>query len=315
MNIFLDTNTLEDEPHQHAKIRFFLERLKEDINSKNRWTIILNNKNIADLITDSPKIEFKLLNPGKNRISRLWYKYVKLPRVIRKERPQLFFYTSGKLSAIFPIAGTLVEEFRMPVSGWDFQPLDWEEKNAVKKKFTDGREFFLSEINWKDTEKIKFLLKAFSRFKKRQHSNMKLVLLCYGKRSEKASSLIDTYKFRKELHLFDQPATTLSGMLLPAAYALIVLDKQPGNIFPADAMHTMIPVICVDDLGHKMAAEKSVLYFEKNNEDQLTACMMTIFKDENLRSFLIKSGSETVKKLEGSGLVEFLTKNLRMQKP
>ena len=57
-----------------------------------------------------------------------------------------------------------------------FHPVSEEEKTATKNKYTDGKEYFMYAGAIHPRKNLMNLLKAFSVFKKRQQTNMKLVL-------------------------------------------------------------------------------------------------------------------------------------------
>ena len=58
-----------------------------------------------------------------------------------------------------------------------FRPMDWEEKDKFLATFSQGTEYFITECTVLTRQNILSLLKAFSLFKKRQKSGMKLVLV------------------------------------------------------------------------------------------------------------------------------------------
>ena len=57
-----------------------------------------------------------------------------------------------------------------------FQPIDFEKQAAVKEKFTEGKEYFIYIGAIHPRKNLLNLLKAFSIFKRRLKSSMKLVL-------------------------------------------------------------------------------------------------------------------------------------------
>ena len=57
-----------------------------------------------------------------------------------------------------------------------FRPFTWTEKESWKDSFTEGREYFLYVGSVHPRKNLINLLKAFSGFKKRQKTNMQLVI-------------------------------------------------------------------------------------------------------------------------------------------
>ena len=54
--------------------------------------------------------------------------------------------------------------------------MDWEEKELIKEKYADGKAYFLFSGDINQRSNLINLLKAFSFFKKRQKSNMLLLI-------------------------------------------------------------------------------------------------------------------------------------------
>ncbi|HEX8313608.1 MAG TPA: glycosyltransferase, partial [Flavisolibacter sp.] len=78
-----------------------------------------------------------------------------------------------------------------------FQPTGYEEQNAVKDKYTGGTEYFLYVGAIHPRKNLVNLLKAFSIFKRRLQSSMKLVLV--GRLAWKNNAfleLLKTYKYK-----------------------------------------------------------------------------------------------------------------------
>ena len=57
------------------------------------------------------------------------------------------------------------------------EPISFEKREKVKEEYADGNEFFLHAGNINEDKNLMNLLKAFSAFKKRQRSNMQLLII------------------------------------------------------------------------------------------------------------------------------------------
>ena len=73
-----------------------------------------------------------------------------------------------------------------------FDPLDWGSRDATKASYADGREYFLFVGGVHPRKNLMNLLKAFSLFKKWQHSNMKLLIV--GRLAWQYSDIIEKLK-------------------------------------------------------------------------------------------------------------------------
>ncbi|MEI9807187.1 MAG: glycosyltransferase [Bacteroidota bacterium] len=73
-----------------------------------------------------------------------------------------------------------------------FQPVTDAEKEAVKNKYTEGRNILYTQALYTREKNLMNLLKAFSIFKRKQKSNWKLVLA--GRLAWKYKSFIESLK-------------------------------------------------------------------------------------------------------------------------
>jgi glycosyltransferase involved in cell wall biosynthesis len=171
-------------------------------------------------------------------------------------------------------------------------PLEISEKEQLKQHFSAGKEYFFTAAgNARETQIIE-LLKAFSLFKKRQLSNLQLVIAgtVTGGLREKMKS----YKYGQDVHWVgpgdDSP--------MPAAYA--VLFPFTGNSLGAsllDAWKARVPaLVAAGSRLHEMAgaaygiAQDAALVAPSTDPAAWAAHMMSVYKDETLRSALIQRG-------------------------
>ncbi len=103
----------------------------------------------------------------------------------------------------------------------NLQPMDWQEKEAIKEKYSEGKEFFLYSMTKENPIDLFVLLKAFSLFKKRQQSNMQLLLA--GETKWFPNNFIEklaTYKYRNEIKILDGLREDAIFNLTASAYCL-----------------------------------------------------------------------------------------------
>lgn len=138
-----------------------------------------------------------------------------------------------------------------------------------------------------------YLLKAFSLFKKRQQSSMKLVL--------SASSLLfipsfkeklSTYKYRNAVEIL--PLNTLEEQMKEESisFAFIALDPQGDySIWQQKAVQLKVPLLINQTAAPNSTTDLPLLPFSAEVVQSLADQMMLIYKDENLRSNLINTTS------------------------
>ena len=179
----------------------------------------------------------------------------------------------------------------IPAAGEGFRPTDFDEKEAVKDAYTSGKEFFLYSGEITEPGKLVKLLKAFSFFKKRQKSNMQLVIAT-GTATAPGSfiALLETYKYRAEVKLFyDLPDTEMTR-LMAAAYCFVY--PAPAECFPRSVMQAIqceTPMILSHDGLMKEIALEAAVYVDPDDFQDIADKMMLLFKDENKREVLIKN--------------------------
>jgi glycosyltransferase involved in cell wall biosynthesis len=176
-----------------------------------------------------------------------------------------------------------------------FQPTTLEAQALVKEEYTDGKEFFIYIGTIHPLHKLVNLLKAFSIFKKRQKSSMKLVLA--GKidwEKDGFSALLKTYKYRDDVVVtgyLEEDKTV--ARLIAAAYAL-VYPSPPENsgMTVLEAMRCGVPILIPKDTVMQEISGGAALYFDEDNVSEMAEQLMRIYKDEALRASLIERGAE-----------------------
>ncbi|HMK25431.1 MAG TPA: glycosyltransferase family 1 protein [Chitinophagaceae bacterium] len=191
----------------------------------------------------------------------------------------------GKIDVVFSAARDI------------FHPASEEEKIVVKNKYTDGKEYFLYAGAIHPRKNLMNLLKAFSVFKKRQQTNMKLILA--GRLAWKYGSFTEslkTYKYRNDVlmtgYVQEEELVKITG----AAYGLIYPSLFEGFGVPVlEAMQSDVPVITSADSAMQEIAKDAALYADATSYTDIADKMMLLYKDENLRKQLIEKGRQAAR--------------------
>jgi glycosyltransferase involved in cell wall biosynthesis len=181
-----------------------------------------------------------------------------------------------------------------------FQPLAFHQKQVFKDKYSDGKEYFIYAGAIQPRKNLINLLKAFSIFKKRLQSNMKLVIA--GRmawKNQEFLKLIDSYKYKSDVVLTGYlPEQELAGVMA-SAYALVYPSLFEGFGVPvAEAMKCRVPVLTSEGTSMQEVAGEAGLYFDPNNYMDIAEKMMLIYKDETLRNGLIEKGKFLVNRFD-----------------
>lgn len=173
-----------------------------------------------------------------------------------------------------------------PAPSSTIAPLSIREKEEIKQRYTGGKEYFFTYASTAGEEDVVHLLKAFSLFKKRQMSNLQLVLA--GTSTEELRFKLETYKYREDVHWIEPSATR---DCMPAAYAVLFPfeDDSLGTTL-LDAWKAGVPaLVSKDSRLHEIAGEAAIAA-SATDAVALAGYMMAVYKDEMLRSNLIEKG-------------------------
>jgi glycosyltransferase involved in cell wall biosynthesis len=173
-----------------------------------------------------------------------------------------------------------------------FKPVNGNIAEATKIKYTGGTEYFLYIGAIHPRKNLVSLLKAFSIFKKRQKSNMKLVLA--GRLAWKYDSFIQDlkkYKFKEDVIMLGYLSEDELVKITGSAYAVIYPSLLEGFGVPIlEAMKSNVPVVTSSGSSMEEIAQDAALYADPKNFEDIADKMMLIYKDEKLRKELIEKG-------------------------
>lgn len=230
------------------------------------------------LVTDINALAAPEHHPGTGsrivkQLSLLLQKGAKF--ITLSENEKKIFLEQDKLSAA---KVTVIK----PFISEQFTPLPYDQKKQVKETYTNGCEYFFFSGSLDARNNLLGLLKAFSKFKKRQQSNWKLVIAADSE--DKAfMSRLQTYKHKDDVVLLTNiPEPVLAG-LTAAAYAFTGPVHYEGiSIHPLQAMQCKVPVISSIGCNLYTLAPDAALYVDPDNIDDIAQQMMLLYKDENL---------------------------------
>ena len=179
-----------------------------------------------------------------------------------------------------------------------FKPLSEEGKTAVKEQWTSGLDYFIYVGAIHPRKNLVRLLKAFSIFKKRQQSALKLVLV--GRttwKNEGFHQLLSSYKYRDDVVVTGYLPEADAAGLVASAYALIYPSTFEGFGVPVlEAMQSGVPALTSAGSSMQEIAGGAALYFDPENHEDIADKLMRIYKDEDLRRRLVAEGLETAKR-------------------
>jgi len=293
--------------------------------------IIITEKGSAEQFPFYPNMETIVLNnvPKNGVLKKIWLN-IKLPAILKKVKADLFISFQNTYSSTISIPQCLfiqnmetikkahikkaqlllvpnnlmkrelIENYGMPekkiaivwpVANKMFEPINEEEKRAIKNKYSEGKEFFLFNSIFSSREDLIDLLKSFSHFKKRQQSNFNL-LLTTPLNSFFEKSLAG-YKYRNDVKFIDTNDKQEQVLITASAYAVVLPFHTDEDIITAlNTMRSGVPVITEKNSVVNEVAEDAVLYAESETPKDIGEKMIQVYTDENYRFKLIEKGKQ-----------------------
>lgn len=201
-------------------------------------------------------------------------------------------FSKTVLSGHYKVGGDKIEVIHDPIHE-SFTPVDQEEKEAVREMYSDGKEYFLCAAGSNPRSNMLNMLKAFSFFKRRQKSNM--LLLITGDPGDALKNDLKTYKFRNEVKLLTDLTAEELAKITATAYAVVypVLYEDSGLV-PLRAMQCRVPVITSNIGTLPSLCGEAALYANPDNFEDIAQKMMLVFKDEDTARKMVKAGIERV---------------------
>jgi glycosyltransferase involved in cell wall biosynthesis len=175
-----------------------------------------------------------------------------------------------------------------------FEPLLEKEKTRIRKKYTDGTEYFLFVGALHPRKNVSGLLKAFDDFKIETDNKIKLVIV--GGEMHKTGDIFETFdnmRFKNDVVFTGRVSTDDLHDIFGAALALTFVPFFEGFGIPiVEAMSAGVPVICSNTTSIPEVGGNAVIYADPMKIDQITDAMTKLANDKDLRKDLIEKGFE-----------------------
>lgn len=270
--------------------RFFWNRISQ----QRQWRRMLQDAKAASVVSfglqsfvDTGSATHLFITDNDFRSKRVWRHKKYYPKC-----QSLLAANEAAKQKMLPLSGTAAREIEVLYGGPPFSNLVEVDTTLVKDRFTGGAEYFFYHGCLADHAPIISLLKAFSRFKRRQKSGWKLVLAKAGTTAPPAlQEVLQTYKYRADVILLANPGAELVQSLYAAAYCFVYPAAPDYYGFDLlQAISRKLPIIATD--ACREWTQQAALYFERGDEEKLAAHLMEIYKDEGLHRRLASAAAE-----------------------
>ena len=292
---------------------------------------IITDQKPAEQFPFYSNVETVLVKPlPKNAIlKKVWWD-IKLPAILKKVKADLFIsgHNACSLAAVIPqfmmiqnlekirrshikkaqllvvpnklMKKKLIEKFEVreerivviyPSANKMFEPLSEQEKEAIKNKYSEGKEFFLFNSIFPGQKELIDLLKSFSHFKKRQQSSFKLLVIASSNSFFEKS--LESYKYRNDVRVIDTKDKSEEALIIASAYAVVLPFNANEDLIGAfNAALSGVPVIAVKNSIINEVFGDAALYSETEATKDIGEKMMYVYTDENYRKRLIEKGKQ-----------------------
>lgn len=193
-----------------------------------------------------------------------------------------------------------------------YRPLRWDEKEAVKKQYADGCEYFVFAGALHPRKNILNLLKAFVAFKKMQRSDMKLVIVGrFAWKYDEVLEMKESMPFKDDVKWVGYMDVDQLSKVTGAAYAMVYPSIFEGFGIPIlEALKCDVPAIVSNTSSMPEVAGDAGLQADPLSVDDIADKMQQLYKDENLRARLIAAAPAQVKKFTWEKAANVLWDNI-----
>jgi len=195
--------------------------------------------------------------------------------------------------------------------------LTWTDTESIRTQHTGGREYFLFTGDIDAPHQLIELLKAFSLFKKRQQSNMQLVIAGpVTDWTDVFEEKLATYKYRADVVLIKDPNWQETLRLAAAAYAMVypaLSDTLPLAVLLAHQAGTA--VIASDIPATRELTTAAEWADNTRPEESFAQAMMLLYKDENHKQQLLQKAAAQAHRFSREQMLEAIGKILEISFP
>jgi len=171
-----------------------------------------------------------------------------------------------------------------------YKPLTKEQQEQVKRKYTDGCDYFLFVGLIHKRKNLDNIFRAFDIFKDSRSNPTKLVVV--GDKKWWAGEIEDTYlkmRHRDDVLLLGRQPLDVVCELTASATAMVYTSLFEGFGLPiVDSFNAHVPIITSNVTAMPEIAGDAAVLVDPYNPDQLAEAMASLQHDDNLRNTLIE---------------------------
>ncbi len=210
---------------------------------------------------------------------------------LKKTFTEQYSIEAEKISVVYAAPDALFKPFA-----------HWNQKETIKEKLTDGKEYFLYSGPLHTQQNLINLLKAFTFFKQRQKSNMMLVLASVNGANAVLLKSLSSYKLRAQVVLAENLPADELAQITAAAYAMVYAVNYDAACTPVmQALQCHTPVIASNNSALPEVCGEAAAYCHPDDYNDIAAKMMLLFTNEDRRNQLIGISRQQAEKFQSDG--------------
>lgn len=285
---------------------------------KNKIDVFLSPDNYASLRTKVPTclvvhdLAFEHYPTFVSKVHLMHYKrYV--PKFVHKAK-RIVAVSDFTKQDIVNLYGVAPDKIDIVYNGAHelYQPLGYEEKQAIREKYTDGKQFFLFTGSLHPRKNVINLLKAFVKFKRRQKSPMKLVIVgriaWLAKEIEEAKAKMP---YKEEVIWLGYVDLEELVKITASAYAMVYPSLFEGFGIPIlESLKTGVPAIASDTSSMPEVLGDAGILVNPEEVESIAAAMEKMYKEETLRNRFIQEAAVQSSKFSWDRSAELLYESI-----
>jgi len=181
-----------------------------------------------------------------------------------------------------------------------YKPMDFEDRQQIKAKYANGAEYFVFAGALHPRKNILALLKAFELFKRKQRSNMKLLIIGrYAWNSDEILKNIEQHPFKEDVIRYDYMLVDELSKIISSSYGLVFVSLYEGFGIPAlEALQCGVSGVLSSSSSLPEVGGNAFLYANPNDVQDIANQLCVFYKDEHLRSELMSKTQAQAQKFD-----------------
>ncbi|MCQ2959462.1 MAG: glycosyltransferase family 4 protein [Bacteroidales bacterium] len=294
----------------HSQIPRVLNALKPDIFvSTDGYSVTNCNLPIVDVIHD---LNFEHYPEHLPRLVRKYYRkffpeYAKYSTRIATVSE----YSKQDIHTLYDIPLEKIDVVYNGVSS-TFQPLIESEKTLIKQKYTENNDYFVYAGTLHPRKNIENLFAAFSIFKQKTQSTMKLVIVGEAMfLSQTIQKAYDNHPYKKDIVFTGRVSDKELNYLLGSAFAMTYVPFFEGFGIPIlEAFACGIPVITSNCTSMPEVAGDAALLCNPSDIESIANAMISLANDNNLYQTLLENSKKQLEKFSWDQSAELLWQSI-----